>query len=49
MEFMHGTPLLDVLRDKTKFDLNYAKIAHTISIAFSHQIFKHGFVHSDPH
>lgn len=46
---MHGTPLLDVLRDKTKFDLNYAKIAHTICIAFSHQIFKHGFVHSDPH
>lgn len=49
MEFIHGTPLLDVLRDKNKFQLNYANIAHTISMAFSHQIFKHGFVHSDPH
>ncbi|CAD8167181.1 unnamed protein product [Paramecium pentaurelia] len=49
MEFIHGTPLSDILREKEKHDFNYPKIAHTISTAFAHQIFKHGFVHSDPH
>lgn len=36
MEFIHGTPLSDILREKEKHDFNYPKIAHTISTAFAH-------------
>lgn len=47
MEYIRGTPLLDVLKGKSAFD--YTQIATTLAKAFAHQIYDHGFVHSDPH
>ncbi|CAI5504134.1 unnamed protein product [Closterium sp. Naga37s-1] len=48
MEWMEGVPLTDVARLKD-MGINPADVAKLISTAFAEMIFRHGFVHCDPH
>lgn len=48
MEFMEGVYIDDVAAIR-RLGLDPAEVAHIVSEAFNDQIFRHGFVHCDPH
>ena len=48
MEFMEGVPINQINKIK-EMGLNLTEVAYLLSKNFTEQIFKYGFVHSDPH
>ena len=48
MEYIRGISLIEIER-LHKENYNLPKIAKTISEVFTRQLFRYGFIHSDPH
>ncbi len=48
MEYINGVPISDIEEIK-RMGLDLRDVCHVMIDCFSNQIYKYGFVHSDPH